>query len=684
MGNGDATSEKNKTSREVTHADIAELLRTLKEQIARERAQQNTERDIQKEKEQIKARIHALNKQVAESLDHGSISESEAWELRQKMMDMVTESRKYFSKIPSDLPLPSEKKPIKPTPIPSTPTSIETQPIGDFGILLNNELRKSESVSMSREILDFVMTQEWSIALSLSEEDNRWKNVWFIRDWRVSYTQWKDSIPTPEEALTIDPGIDLGQTSKAQIKEYFSWLLSDAQLQRLVDLTTYAQKNHPLKNIPPEFADLSSLKLTPSQVKIMAIRCYKKRWVEGIKTSIKKWYVGMWSINTAPEWVRAAFASKFVHRWTSWITSNLFDYIKKHDLGVHPDFQLSKWLDELKKTKPDWYTPQLIQIFNLGIPLPKRAYEEYKKYISWATSAQKNAHQVWLKKYEASQGSPENIIQNTIAALRKNDKLPNRNIEKSAWSVYDLRENKSIAQINEKEPMRAASMIKPFVALAYLLSRKNPITPFEKEKVQFIIDYDPKKLVSGKIAYGSSNAEKANYTTTQLMQAVKENTWHQGTPPEAVMAVLTKYLPKEVMNGVSIVETIPTSWQTYKNTLTTWSVMEFYKFIYQNKTVEPYKTLLALLMTPKRDAIADETSIPTKIRVANKSGYTGLSRGDGGIIFAFDKNGNEHPYIFVGMFSRNNIKYNATDGKNRSNVIRTVSGKIYSSLFPSS
>jgi hypothetical protein len=29
-----------------------------------------------------------------------------------------------------------------------------------------------------------------------------------------------------------------------------------------------------------------------------------------------------------------------------------------------------------------------------------------------------------------------------------------------------------------------------------------------------------------------------------------------------------------------------------------------------------------------------------------------MSRGDGGIIFARDKDGKEHPYIFVGMFSR--------------------------------
>lgn len=551
---------------------------------------------------------------------------------------------------------------------------------------LRRELDIANADFMSKKMVDFVMLQEWSLWLSTPDQDPRWKNVWFIRNGRISYIQNGEVIPTPKEALTIDPGIDLWQTSEAQMREYFDGLLPAQQLQRLVELTNFTRSSRTtLKELPKEFADLKTLRLNIPQIKIMALCCYKKRWRNGIDTSVKEWYIGLRDIQQVPEWIRAALASKFVHRGEGWISKRLEDYVTEHDKGLDEKYKLYKGLDELKKTKPDWGLPQLIQLFHLGIPIKIRADAEYAQYISAIPGAQKNTYLSWLRQYEAYQNTPEKVIQRTINELRITKKLPDKKIEKSAWSVYDLKHNKSIVDINEKMPMRAASMIKPLVALAFIFSKEGiPLTQEEKQKIQFIIDYNQNNLSKNIQMTGKSKYQKANHTTSEMMQAIKVSTLHGGTAPQAVMDVLLKKLPPNIMNGISIVETIPDSGKTYKNTLTTWSVVEFYKYIYQNREQEPYKTLLTLLKTPKSDTIADKASIPKDIRVASKSGYTNLFRGDGGIIFALDKDKSSHPYIFVGMFNRNDTTpYWAGEGSVRSRILWDISGKIYRGIIPS-
>lgn len=47
--------------------------------------------------------------------------------------------------------------------------------------------------------------------------------------------------------------------------------------------------------------------------------------------------------------------------------------------------------------------------------------------------------------------------------------------ERTAWSVYDFSKGKKVVSINETIPLQSASMVKPFVALAYFyLNTTNP------------------------------------------------------------------------------------------------------------------------------------------------------------------------------------------------------------------
>ncbi len=167
-----------------------------------------------------------------------------------------------------------------------------------------------------------------------------------------------------------------------------------------------------------------------------------------------------------------------------------------------------------------------------------------------------------------------------------------------------------------------------------------------------------------------------------------------GTPEEILNTLKTKtinkgtssipLLPDSSTNGIHLEETIRTDGKTYKNTLTTKSIVEFYRHLYENRDIEPYATLLSFLKTPKRDSIADKTNIPWKYPVASKSGTTGLARCDGGIIFAEDPDGKAHPYIFVGMFSRsggNPYKNYKKNSKERADISREISSQVYDAIF---
>ena len=56
-------------------------------------------------------------------------------------------------------------------------------------------------------------------------------------------------------------------------------------------------------------------------------------------------------------------------------------------------------------------------------------------------------------------------VERYINNLRKQGKISSN--EKTAWSVYDFTSNKKLVSINEDTSLQAASLIKPFVALAF-------------------------------------------------------------------------------------------------------------------------------------------------------------------------------------------------------------------------
>ncbi len=275
----------------------------------------------------------------------------------------------------------------------------------------------------------------------------------------------------------------------------------------------------------------------------------------------------------------------------------------------------------------------------------------------WTHSARKEKQAKVTEKKEGST-SCEEKVQEYINSQRNAWNLLPREQEDTTWASYDLAQNKYSMSFNINTPMRAASMIKPFIILAWLLDKKNNTIPKSKqEQFESMILYNKQRN-------GMTSSWTANYYTTTLMN---ELWWAAG-----VTRILSSHgLPEEFIQWLSIVETIPTSGQTYNNTITTNALIAFYRHLYKKRKEAPYSTLLNLLTREKHDRIVDGTSIPTDIRLSNKSGSTGMSNWDAGIVW--DKK--HGPYIFVGMCSIKHKKDKQPNNKIvwRSKIIRNIS-----------
>ncbi|MFV0340711.1 MAG: serine hydrolase, partial [Parachlamydiaceae bacterium] len=115
--------------------------------------------------------------------------------------------------------------------------------------------------------------------------------------------------------------------------------------------------------------------------------------------------------------------------------------------------------------------------------------------------------------------------------------------ERTAWSVYDFTRKQKVVSINEQLPLQAASMVKPFVALAYFyLNSKNPKKyPYSKT----IRNHMEAMLVSS-----------SNSATNTLMKKCGG--------PKSVQTLAQKACGNR-FNQLSIVEYIPQSGRTYRN-----------------------------------------------------------------------------------------------------------------------
>lgn len=248
----------------------------------------------------------------------------------------------------------------------------------------------------------------------------------------------------------------------------------------------------------------------------------------------------------------------------------------------------------------------------------------------------------------------ERDIEGYIKTLRRKGKI--RSDEKTSWMVYDLEKDISLVDINSNQLFQAASMIKPFVALAF----------FHQVKEGKLV-YGPKsKRMMEKMIQRSSNS-----ATNWVMRQV-------GGPYSCQKILKRNY--SHIFKKTVINEYIPASGRTYRNSALPSDYVRFLRELW-NKKLPHGKELRRIMALPGRDRLYHGTPIPQGTLVYNKTGSTAHLCGDMGILVPKKTNGRRYPYAIVGIIERSSRPSNYGSWMlDRSNVIREVSTLVYEEM----
>ncbi len=248
----------------------------------------------------------------------------------------------------------------------------------------------------------------------------------------------------------------------------------------------------------------------------------------------------------------------------------------------------------------------------------------------------------------------EKSIEEYINKLRRKGKIAQD--ESTGWMVYDLKRDQSIIDINADQEFQAASMIKPFVALAFFHQAK-----------------------AGKFVYGRKSRRKMEAMIQRSNNSATNWIMRQVGGPEKCEAILNKYY-SYIFKKTKIQEYIPSNGRTYLNSSPPADYVRFLRALWRNKL--PYgKEIRRLMALPGRDRLYHGTPIPRGTLVYNKTGTTAHLCGDMGILVPKTRRGGRYPYAIVGIIER---RSKAPDyGQwmhSRSRVIREVSTMIYNEM----
>ncbi len=250
--------------------------------------------------------------------------------------------------------------------------------------------------------------------------------------------------------------------------------------------------------------------------------------------------------------------------------------------------------------------------------------------------------------------SLEKSIERHIDSLRRKGRI--RGDETTGWMVYDLAQRKSLVDINANKSFQAASMIKPFVALAF----------FHKVK-------------KGALKYGSVSRRKMELMIQRSNNAATNWVMNRVGGPAACNKILHANY-SGIFRNTTIRELIPRGGRTYRNSASPADYVRFLQALWDNKLPRS-RELRRLMALPGRDRIYNGTPIPRGTLVYNKTGSTAHLIGDMGILVLKAKNGRRYPYAIVGIIQRRSRPSNYGRWMDsRGNIIRQVSTLVYKKM----
>ena len=229
--------------------------------------------------------------------------------------------------------------------------------------------------------------------------------------------------------------------------------------------------------------------------------------------------------------------------------------------------------------------------------------------------------------------------------------------EKTAWVVYDFTSEKKLVSINEDIPMQAASMIKPFIALAFF-----------------------HKVREGKLRYGPKSKRmmrrmiqvSSNHATNWFMRRL-------GGPAKVQALLKTHY--GSILQDVRLTEYIPRGGRTYRNKASAHDYSRFLYALWKDK-LPGSKEMRRVMSLPSNNRLySGDSDIPPDAEIYNKTGSTARLCGDMGILVVKGPDGKDYPYAVIGMIQKSRRASNYTRWlRNRGDVIREVSNIVYNRI----
>ncbi len=199
-----------------------------------------------------------------------------------------------------------------------------------------------------------------------------------------------------------------------------------------------------------------------------------------------------------------------------------------------------------------------------------------------------------------------------------------RRQERTAWVAYDLTNDAYLVSVNAQRPFQAASMIKPFVALAFFHQ-------VDAGKLRYTAEH--RRMMEAMIQHSSNSA------TNWFMRQV-------GGPGPCEAILKRSY--GRIFRQVRIREYIPADGRTYVNSAPPSEYVHFLRSLWKEQL--PYaREMLRLMSLPGPDRIFYGTELPSGTLVYNKTGTTARLCGDMGILAPLNKNGQRVPYAIVGI-----------------------------------
>ena len=229
--------------------------------------------------------------------------------------------------------------------------------------------------------------------------------------------------------------------------------------------------------------------------------------------------------------------------------------------------------------------------------------------------------------------------------------------ERTAWSVYDISRDVELAGINQDMPLQTASLIKPFIALAYfdsVAAGERSYTPEARRRLEAMIR--------------DSDNRDADWFLREL------------GGPAAVQRRLMKS-HGAVLRGLSLVEYIPTNGRTFRNKA---SVHDYTRFLHElwADALPASAEIKRVMQLPKRNRLmSGANDVPGDTLLYDKTGSTSRLCGDMGILVAHGKDGRIYPYILVGVIEKSGAaRHYMSWIHRRGDLIRQVSNMAYKAI----